>query len=124
LPKEHGSLRHEVQTLPLWAPIVLGFRGHKMAKWSGLACLTVWLLLMLMIWSFLAGWTHLLSGHFSPVEIVLTIVVGTACVCGIAMSIRWRTAMGRPAAFGAVVLFVGLQLLAVRLSFLPYIANR
>jgi hypothetical protein len=23
----HGSLRHEVQTLPLWFTIVLGFRG-------------------------------------------------------------------------------------------------
>jgi hypothetical protein len=120
----HGSLRHEVQTLPLWAPIVLGFRGQDMAKWSALGCLAVWLLLMLMIWSFLAGWTHLLSGHFSPVEIGLTIVIATACVCGIAMSMRWRTAMGRLAAFGTFVLFVGLQLVAVRLSFLPHIANQ
>jgi hypothetical protein len=24
----HGSLRHEVQTLPLWGPIVFGFRGQ------------------------------------------------------------------------------------------------
>src|ERR1700733_2409198 len=120
----HGSLRHEVQTLPLWAPIVFGFRGQKMAEWSGLGWLIVWLLLMLMIWSILTGWTHLLSGHFSLVEIGLKIVIGAASVCGIAMSLRWRTAMGRLAAFGTVVLFVGLQLVAVRLSFLPYIANR
>src|ERR1700733_14071052 len=75
----HSSLRHEVQTLPLWAPTVFGFRGQQMAKWSGLGCLTVWLLLMLIIWPFLAGWTHLLSGHFSPVEIGLAIVISTAC---------------------------------------------
>ena len=33
------------------------FRGQSIAKWSGLACLSIWLVLMLMIWAFLAGWT-------------------------------------------------------------------
>jgi hypothetical protein len=56
-----------------------------------------------MIWSSLAGWTHLLSGHFSPIEIGLTIVIGIV---------------------GAFVLFAALQLAALRLSFLPNIANQ
>ncbi len=30
----HGVLRQVVQTLPLWVPIVLGFRGSEFAKWS------------------------------------------------------------------------------------------
>ena len=120
----HGSLRHEVQTLPLWGPIVFGFRGQSIVKWSGLACMSIWLLLMLMIWSFLAGWTHLLSGHFSPIEIGLTLVIGIACVCGIVLGLRWRTEMSTFAALGAFVLFAVLQLAALRLSFLPNIANR
>lgn len=120
----HGSLRHEVQTLPLWGPIVFGFRGQCMAKWSGLACLSVWLVLMLMIWAFLAGWSHVLSGHFSLIEIGLTIAIGVACLCGIVQSLRWRTQMSTPAVFGAFVLFAALQLAALRLSFLPYIANQ
>jgi hypothetical protein len=28
----HGVLRQIVQTLPLWVPIVLGFRGSEFAK--------------------------------------------------------------------------------------------
>src|SRR3984957_8063629 len=31
----NGSLRHEVQTLPLWVPIVLGFRQGDLAKMGG-----------------------------------------------------------------------------------------
>ena len=33
-----GSLRHEVQTLPLWVPIVAGFQSNKIAKWAALPC--------------------------------------------------------------------------------------
>ena len=120
----HGSLRHEVQTLPLWAPIVLGFRGQEIAKWAGLACLTIWLALMLMIWSFLAGWTHFLSGHFSSVEICLTTLIATASAWGIAMGVHWRTATARRRSFTALVLFAAMQLVAIRLSFLPKIANQ
>src|ERR1035441_4124991 len=39
----HGSLRHEVQTLPLWFPIVWGFRHRELAQWSALPCFIVWL---------------------------------------------------------------------------------
>jgi hypothetical protein len=28
----HGSLRHEVQTLTLWVPIVAGFNGREFAR--------------------------------------------------------------------------------------------
>jgi hypothetical protein len=34
-----GSLRHEVQTLPLWFPIVAGFQRKPLAKWAALPCL-------------------------------------------------------------------------------------
>ena len=34
----HGSLRHEVQTLPLWFPIVLGFN---MTLITGLFCVAL-----------------------------------------------------------------------------------
>jgi hypothetical protein len=65
-----------------------------------------------------------LVGHFSPIEIGLTIVIGIACVCGIVLGLRWRTEMSTSAALGAFVLFAALQLAALRLSFLPNIANQ
>src|SRR5579859_2306380 len=83
----HGSLRHVVQTLPLWFPIVLGFRRSEFAKWSALPCLIFWLAIMVLIWLFLLGWARILSGHFSPIEIAMTLVIGIACVTGILLAV-------------------------------------
>jgi hypothetical protein len=120
----NGSLRHEVQTLPLWFPIVLGFRQREIAKWAALPCLVFWLAIMVFIWLFLLGWARIVTGHFSPIEIAMTLVVGAACLAGIATSLRWRTAVTSFAALGAAVLFAILQLLAFHTSFIPYIATR
>jgi hypothetical protein len=120
----NGSLRHEVQTLPLWFSIVLGFRQREIAKWSALPCLIFWLAIMILIWLFLLGWAHIVSGHFSPLEIAMTLVIGAACVTGIVLGLRWRTAMSPSAALGWAVLFGVLQLLAFRISLIPYIASR
>src|SRR5579863_2371727 len=87
----HGSLRHEVQTLPLWFPIVLGFRHRELAKWSALPCLIFWLAIMVFIWLFLLGWARIVSGHFSGVEVAMTVVIGIACVSGLGVTLRWRT---------------------------------
>lgn len=86
-----GSLRHEVQTLPLWVPIVLGFRQRDMAKWAALPCFFIWLALMTFIWLFLLGWARIISGHFSPIEIAMTLVVGVACAIGLGVGFRWQT---------------------------------
>jgi hypothetical protein len=120
----HGSLRHAVQTLPLWFPIVMGFRRHELARWSGLPCLIFWLVIMIFIWLFLLGWARIVSGHFSPMEIAMTMVVGAACVCGIRIAWHWRTTVRPSVAAVVLVLFAALQLLAFRISVLPSIANR
>jgi hypothetical protein len=87
----NGSLRHEVQTLPLWAPIVLGFRGQSVVKWAAVPCFIIWFTIMTFIWLFLLGWVRILSGHFSPTEIVLTLIVGAASATGLGVSFRWPT---------------------------------
>lgn len=120
----HGSLRHVVQTLPLWFPIIMGYRRRELAKWSALPCMIFWLFIMALIWLFLLGWARIVSGHFSTVEIAMTLVVGVACACGIGILLRWRTAVRPLVALGAVLLFAVLQVLAVRISLLPSIANR
>ena len=74
----NGVLRHIVQTLPLWFPIVVGLRQREIAKWASLPCFIIWLLLMTLIWLYLLGWAKLISGHFTPIEIVLTFVIGAA----------------------------------------------
>jgi hypothetical protein len=43
----HGVVRHIVQTLPLWFPILLGLRRRDIAKWASLPCFLIWLALIL-----------------------------------------------------------------------------
>ena len=120
----HGVLRHVVQTLPLWFPIAFGFRGSKLAKWSALPCLIFWFGIMTLIWLFLMGQSHIASGHYSPVEIAMTLVIGAACLFGAGVALRWRTTVRPLPAAAIVVLFFVLQLLAMRVSLLPSIAHR
>ena len=119
-----GSLRHEVQTLPLWFPIVVGFQNKGLAKWAALPCLIFWLTIMSFIWLFLLGWARIVTGHFFPSEIAMTLVVGAASLLGLASSLRWRTETRPIVAAGVFFLFGALQLLAFRLSLMAYIARR
>ena len=120
----NGSLRHEVQTLPLWFPIVAGFGRRELAKWSALPCLIFWLAVMICIWLFLLGWARIVTGHFSPVEVAMTVIIGVACVLGIRVALRWRTSVPPLKALGVAMLFGVLQLLAFRVSLLRYVATR
>jgi len=118
----HGSLRHELQTLPLWIPIVAGFNRREFARWCALPCFLFWLPVMALIWLFLLGWSHVISGTFSPVEIAMTIVVGLASAAGLFSCVRgihWSW-MGA----GLFVLFAFFQLAAFRISMLPSIAHQ
>jgi len=118
----HGSLRHEVQTLPLWVPIVAGFNRKEFARWCALPCLFFWLGIMLVIWLFLLGWSHMISEQFAPTEIGMTLVVGAASAIGFMLSV-WR-ARWSLSGCGLIVLFGVLQFLAFRISFIPAIANQ
>lgn len=118
----HGSLRHEVQTLPLWFPIVLGFNRREIARWCALPCLAFWLSIMMLIWLYLLGWVPIASGHYSPVEIAMTLIAGVASAAGIWLCVRRARWPLRGVAM--VVLFGVLQVLVFRVSLLPAIANQ
>ncbi len=118
----HGSLRHEVQTLPLWAPIVAGFNRREFARWCALPCFLFWLVIMVLIWLFLLGWAHVVSGHFSPIEIAMTVLIGLASASGATLSLaraRWSLS-----GFALIVAFAVSQILAFRISLLPGIAHQ
>ena len=119
-----GSLRHEVQTLPLWFPIVSGLQRKEVAKWAALPCQIFWLTIMILIWLFLLGWARIVSGQFSPTEIAMTLVVGVASFVGIGANVRWRTNVRPFTAVAVFVVFAILQVLAFRVSLIPYVARR
>jgi hypothetical protein len=117
-------IRHVVQTAPMWLGVLIGFRGSPAVKWLALPMFLFWLLLMALIWLFLLGLPSPLSGHFSPTEIAMTIVVGAASLVGIWAAVR--VSPGMSIAAGAA-LFLGaatLQVICFRVSLLPAIAHR
>ncbi len=118
----HGSLRHEIQTLPLWFPIILGFNSKDLARWCALPSFAFWALCMTLIWLLLLGWSHVISGQFSPVEIAMTMIVGAASFTGLAFSVR-RLRWSTPG-FSVAILFAILQVAAFRVSMLPAIAHQ
>ena len=118
----HGSLRHEVQTLALWVPIVAGFNRREFARWCALPCLFFWFGIMVLIWLFLLGWAHVISGHFSAVETAMTLVVGIASGLGCGMCI-WR-ARWSIRGCALIVVFGILQLLVFRISLFPAFAHQ
>ena len=117
-------LRHVVQTVPLWVCVVLGLKRVRVVRWLALPMLVSWFSLMAVVWMFLLGWTRVISGHFSPVEIAMTIVIGAASAAGI------KTCLGRPwqgtaiAGVGVFVTGAFCQWAAFYVSFLQGIANR
>jgi hypothetical protein len=120
----HGVLRHIVQTLPLWVGVVFGFRGSRSAGWLALPSFIFWFVLMVFIWLFLLGIARIVTGHFTPIEIVMTIIVGAASAVGTAIFLRIRSSLS---ALGAATIFLvmaSLQWICFRLSLLPSIAHR
>jgi hypothetical protein len=117
-------LRHVVQTAPLWIGVILGFRHSRLASWAALPLFLVWLVLMALIWLYLLGLSNLISGHFAPVEIAMTIIVGAAAIVGIAGFIRFKSSLSPIKAGGIFVLMLAIQLACLRMSFLPAIAHR
>jgi hypothetical protein len=117
--ESHGIIRHFMQTAPVWPAVWLGFRDSRWTKWAALSPLVLWLFLMINIWFLLLGLPHLLSGNFTPIEIVLTIIIGVAAAVGIWTALRVRAAVPRLKATGILLLMACLQLLAIWVSFQP-----
>ena len=120
----HLVLRHIVQTLPLWVVVTLGLRRSRAAGWAGLPVFLFWLALMVAIWLYLLGLSNMLSGHFSPLEIAMTVVVGIASGVGIVAFITLKSHLSRWGMAGIFIVLVAIQLLCFRLSFLSAIAHR
>ena len=116
-------LRHLVQTLPLWVGVALGFRRARAVGWVGLPLFLFWLLLMTLIWLYLLGVSSILSGHFSELEIAMTIVVGTASLVGIAMCVRFKSSFSAVSAVTVFVVVAASQWVCFRASLTPAIAH-
>jgi len=120
----HTILRHVIQTLPCWAVAALGFRRSRVTAWAALPVFLFWLAICGLIWSYLLGISHIVNGHFSPVEIAMTVIVGVCAMIGIAGFARFKSGLAAEAAGGLFLLMGLFQWVCFRVSILPAISGR
>jgi hypothetical protein len=117
-------LRHAVQVLPplILIVVVVVWRPRSWPA-AAMAIELFWLVIMLFIWLYLAGVAHIVKGHFSRSEIVLTMVIGAAAAGGIVIGLRSQRATW-PARFVAFLIAGLIQFVAMWLSTRPGIGTR
>src|SRR5260370_11371443 len=117
-------LRHVVQVIP---PVVAFAAVAWRAAWGKYAALPlfiIWFVLMLLIWLYLLNIAQVLSGRFTPAEIVCTVTIGICCVCGGFVSFRMRRLASRASGILIFIAFAAFQIVAIWLSLRPSILHR
>jgi hypothetical protein len=117
-------LRHIVQTLPLWIGARLAARRSRATAWFAVPCFAFWLALMVIIWLYLLGIASIVSGHFMPIEVAMTLVVAAAAIVGLARAARSRGSLSVGVAGSLFALGAALQWACFRISLLPGIVDR
>lgn len=119
-----GTLRtHLVQIAPLVLLLALLPEKRAVILVAAAAVLSWWLVTMAGIWLFLLGLSRFLTGRFSPREVVLTLVIGGACLVGLSATGRAGTTP-LTMRLSTIVLAAGLQSLALWLSYQPIVTGR
>ena len=79
---------------------------------------------MILIWLFLLGQSRIASGHYTPIEVISTFLMMACSLTGVVKCVQLGKRLpgaGRTLAF---LLFAGMQVAAMWVSFLRPIANR
>jgi hypothetical protein len=120
----HTPLRHAVQVAPVIAVLGLAIARVGWARFAATAVLLFWLGIMALIWLYLAGIARIASGHFTGVEVALTVVIGFASAAGIVAVFRASDSSRWPARLAAFATAAALQVGAMWLSLQPMFATR
>ncbi len=117
-------LRHVVQVLPACIILVALSRPTPWGRYAALAIFCFWLLIMVLIWLYLLGLAHVLTGNFTRPEIILTIFIGGWSLIGL---FRFFTSPPSAKPPTRIISFVGVavfQIVALWLSLQPYLSHR
>ena len=117
-------LRHVVQCIPAGAAAFLLRSRPVWGRPATIPIFAFWLFVMTLIWLYVLGVARVISGRFTPVEVLLTIVMGLACLAGLGTAPPALERRSWLTSAAAILLFLGLQFGFMRLSFLPFLANR
>ncbi|OFW07061.1 MAG: hypothetical protein A3H96_13655 [Acidobacteria bacterium RIFCSPLOWO2_02_FULL_67_36] len=117
-------IRHAVQVVPVLLATVVVVARPAWSRFAAMPVFAFWLFIMLLIWSYLLGLANVITGQFTPAEVGLTVVIGLACVAGLAASARETRRSPVWACVAAFVIFGALQVGAMWLSLQPALAIR
>ena len=117
-------LRHVIQIVPLIVALGLLARQSAWAVSAAAPLFAFWFLVMCAIWLFLLGVARIFTGTFTVAEIILTVVIGVACLCGLGTASRRGPTIPFGARLGTIAAFAVLQFAAMWLSVQPFIARR
>ena len=117
-------LRHLVQAVPAVVALGLVWRGIGWSPYSALPLFLFWLFLMSLIWLFIFGLAHLITGTFSPAERMLTVAIVLSCVLGIGAALRASPTSGWKSRSLAFLAFAFLAVAAMWASLQPLFVGR
>ena len=120
-----GTLvRHVIQIIPIAIVLLADTKGAKWASFAALPLFTFWMGIMILIWMFLLGMSRIANGHYTPVEILLTVVMALSSIVGIPTSYQSGRRLRVINRIFAFLAFIGLQFIAMWVSFLKPFATR
>jgi hypothetical protein len=116
-------VRHIIQILPAALALSLVIQRVPWALYAALPVFVFWFLIMVAIWLFLLGLARITTGHFSPAEVALTLVVGASCLCGLSQMCRTQPVASRVTRAAWAIVFTALQFGALWASLHPAFAQ-
>ncbi len=117
-------LRHVIQIIPAALVLVTLARRTTWGQAAALPIFIFWFLIMFLIWLYLLGLARIVTGRFSTVESVLTVVIGVCCVWGMVAAWHKQTTAKRLTQIVMFILSAALQIGAMWLSTRPAFSPR
>jgi len=117
-------IRHVIQIIPVALALITVKRQSTWGTYAALPIFIFWLFIMTLIWLFLMDIARIVTGRFTVVEVILTILIGLSGILGIVTVIRYRPKAQLLTGVLIFVLFAALQIIAMWLSFKRPFANR
>ena len=84
-------MRHIIQITPVILVFIITIRKIKWSSFAVLPLFIFWLVIMCFIWLYLLGIANIVTGRFSPIEIIMTLLIGICSLLGIIISFKNKT---------------------------------
>ncbi len=117
-------IRHVVQIVPVVAALAVVRARPAWGSHAALPVFAWWLLMMVLVWLYLAGVPMFFDGDFTPTEIVLTGLTALFCVLGLLACVRTESVTSIASRLVTVAVFGAFQFAMMWVSFLRPFVNR